>query len=283
MHLLFSTFLLALTFSLQANTSFTTQIHDIDLGNSPEDETLIFLSNGKVSKLTHTNNDTLMALETARDQSSWVNITLDKNRNIIALSSSDMIGTSEPFLNRNHFKSLGTFKPTVIESMTRAREIFDEARYNPKESQCYNRAHVWSYEWRVNHNILTSKIWLFFTRKYIRKYNFDWWFHVAPMLHVNIGGRMMERVADIKYARAPLRIKQWTDIFLRNDAECPLVENYSDGADYPESRWCYIMKSSMYYYQPVDLEANEKYGTDRSSWNEEEVRGSYLEAFDIQI
>lgn len=283
MHLLFSISLLALSFSIKANTSFTTQIHDIDRGDSPDDETLIFLSNGKVSKLSLEDHDSLLALEEAKERGSWVNLTLDESRKIIALSSSKITEIPEQFVERNHLKSLTVFKPTVIESMTKAREIFNDARYNPKESQCYNRAHVWSYEWRMNYNLVTSKVWLFFTRKYIRKYNFDWWFHVAPMFHVNIGDRMMERVADIKYARAPLRIKQWTDIFLRNDAECPLVESYSEGADYPESRWCYIMKSSMYYYQPVDLEAKEKYGTDRSSWNEEEIKGSYLEAFDIQI
>lgn len=282
MHLLLSFFFLAFSLSLKAETSFTTQIYNIDLGDSPEDDALVFLSNGKVSKLHQQDQGSLMALMEAKDRKSWVNITLDETRQIIALSSSDK-ADSPQFIESNHFKGFRVFKPTVIESMTKARTIFNDARYNPKESQCYNRAHVWSYEWRMNHNLMTSKIWLFFTRKYIRKYNFDWWFHVAPMFHVNMGNRMMERVADVKYARAPLQIKQWTDIFLRNDAECPLVENYSDGADYPESRWCYTMKSNMYYYQPADLEAKEKYGTDRNSWNEEEVKGSYLEAFDIQI
>jgi hypothetical protein len=75
----------------------------------------------------------------------------------------------------------------------------------------------------------------------------------------------------------------WTDIFMRNNSDCPKVETYSEQANYPESNWCYIMESPMYYYQPVDLENLEKKGEIKNSWNPTEVRDAYKDAFDIDI
>jgi hypothetical protein len=43
------------------------------------------------------------------------------------------------------------------------------------------------------------------------------------------------------------------------------------------------MKSSMYYYQPVDLEQKEVMGFEKTKWQETEVRQAYLEAFDIKL
>ena len=83
----------------------------------------------------------------------------------------------------------------------------------------------------------------------------------------------------MKYARGPLKLKQWTDIFMRDNADCPVVQKYSDHANYPESGSCFVMKSSMYYYQPVDLEEEELSGTVRNRWVPAEVSHAYQEAF----
>jgi hypothetical protein len=280
MHMLFSIAFALIALST-AQAGLVTQVHSIDFAAKPNEENLIFLGNGQVAKLSSDDSIRLKELEDIRQEKSWIDIDLNSKREVIHFERMNI--SPEPRVESFAFQSFQNFNPTVIDSMKTARSIFNDARYDPKESQCYNRAHIWAYEWRMNYKLLTSKIWLFFTRKYIRKYDFEWWFHVAPLFHVNIDNRMMERVADVKYARAPLRMKQWTDIFLRNDAECPLVQNYSDGANYPESRWCYTMKTSMYYYQPVDLEEFEKYGTERTSWVEEDIRNAYLEAFGISL
>lgn len=280
MHILFS---LAFTFiSLAtAQAGLVTQVHSIDFAVQPHEKNLIFLGNGQVAKLAADDRPRIGELEKIQKEKSWIDIELNSKREVIHFQRLNLDPKTP--VEAFSFYSFQNFTPTVIDSMQTARTIFNDARSDPRESQCYDRAHIWSYEWRMNYKLLTSKIWLFFTRKYIRKYDFQWWFHVAPLFHVNIDSRMMERVADVKYARAPLRIKQWTDIFLRNNAECPLVQNYSDGANYPESRWCYTMKTSMYYYQPVDLEGFEKYGTERTTWVEEDIRNAYLEAFGIAL
>ena len=177
---------------------------------------------------------------------------------------------------------LENYSPSIISS-EKARELFYESLYNPKDSQCYNRAHVWSHEWRIKHKLYSNKVWVFFTRKYIREFSFDWWFHVSPYVHVVEDGKVRERVMDIKYSRGPVKIRQWTDIFLRNDAPCPFVERYTDHANYPEFGSCFIMKSSMYTYQPVDLEWNEAFGLQKNVYVPSEIIASYLEAFDIDL
>src|SRR5690606_5817297 len=132
-------------------------------------------------------------------------------------------------------------------------------------------------------NLYSSKAWLFFTKKYIRKYKFEWWFHVAPMVHVVIDGEVKERVMDIKYARGPIKLKTWTDIFMRDRSDCPVVQKYSDHANYPESGTCFTMKSSMYYYQPIDLEKLERHQIEKNSWNAAEVQQAFMDALDVAL
>lgn len=123
----------------------------------------------------------------------------------------------------------------------------------------------------------------FFTRKYIRKYKFEWWFHVAPMVHVVHDGEVKERIMDIKYSKGPLKLKQWTDIFMRDSAHCRVVDKYTDQANFPESGSCFVMKSSMYYYQPIDLELLEVQGQEKMRWLEPEVRHAYMDAFQVTL
>jgi hypothetical protein len=99
------------------------------------------------------------------------------------------------------------------------------------------------------------------------------------MVDVVVEGKVKQRVLDIKYAQGPLALKEWTDIFIRSRSECPVIEKYSDYMNFPESANCYLMKSSMYYYRPIDLELMEISGIEKNQWVESEVREAYAEAF----
>jgi hypothetical protein len=127
------------------------------------------------------------------------------------------------------------------------------------------------------------KSFIFFSKKYIRKFNFDWWFHVAPLVHVVNKNKIEERVMDIKYARGPRKMKEWSDIFMKDDSQCLIINQYSDFADWPESSNCYIMRTSMYYYQPLDMENLEKFGYEKNRWIESELQGAYAEAFNLSL
>jgi hypothetical protein len=261
-------------------TTITTQVFKLDQGRKIDEETLIYLASGLIAKLDFADKENLEYFQQAYANKAWLNIKLDHHRRVIAIAAAPAT-FEQPKLDT--MKGLVDYRPTLINSPDTAQRIFKQARYNPKESQCHNRAHVWAYEWRANHNLFTSKAWIFFTRKYIRKYDFEWWFHVSPYFHILDGGKVWERVADVKFARTPIKLKQWTDIFMRNNAHCPVVSKYSEQAKHPESGWCFIIKSSMYYYRPLDLERLEKDGTQRNVWHPLEVRQAYKEAFDIEL
>ncbi len=187
--------------------------------------------------------------------------------------------TSQPFSSP---EDLEQYSPSILESPQEVEKLFQNMRpdFNEK-SQCYNRAHIWAYEWRTEKNLFTSKAWLFFTPQYIRKYKFDWWFHVAPYVHVISNNLVKERLMDKKYARSPLKLKEWTDIFIKDKSHCPMVNKYSDYADYPESSPCFVMKSSMYYYRPLDLEDRELKEKTKERWLGSEVIEAYLDGFNI--
>jgi hypothetical protein len=272
------------TSGLFAQSVVSTQIHDIDMGQVGE-QPLIFLTTGQVVTYPRVEKAVFDRLKAGISKKTWFVLKLNDAREIIEMKE---MPTPPSMSSMQSEKSLLQedipYSPSILKNLDVARSYFYEARVTHKEeSQCFNRAHVWTYEWRTKRNLYSSKIWLFFTRKFIRKYKFEWWFHVAPMVNVIVDGTVKERVMDIKYARGPLKQKQWTDIFMRDNADCPVVQTYSDHANYPESGSCFVMKSSMYYYQPVDLEQKEVLGFEKTKWQESDVRQAFLEAFDVKL
>lgn len=280
--------ILIMQFSSDAfSAEVTARIVSIDRTLQGNKKDLVFLSSGQVVKVDSGNNNLRDYLFRSQLAGKWLKIQIDDLRQIENATETEAPFEDEPqedknFLS-NNFTEDSTYKPSILKSVSQAQELFDQAPYKKKESQCYNKAHIWAYDWRIKSNVYSSKIWIFFTRKYIREYEFEWWFHVAPYVHVVIGDSVKERVMDKKYTKGPVKINDWSNIFMRNSAKCPVVTNYTDHADYPESAYCFLMKSSMYYYQPVDLEKLEQDGTVRTRWIYPEVKHAYQEAFDINI
>lgn len=282
MRIMLVLFLSLFVTALYANQEITTQIHDIDMGQVNE-EPLIFLTSGQVVTFQDGIKADFTNLREAMRKKTWFVITINSEREITEIRE-----TNPPVSNLYKYAPPGIsneeFTPSILKNLDHARSFFYDARTTAREeSQCYNRAHIWAYEWRKNRNLYSSKAWIFFTKRYIRKYKFEWWFHVAPMVHVVVNNSVKERVMDIKYAKGPIKLKQWSDIFMRDRADCPVVEKYTDQANYPESGSCFLMKSSMYYYQPVDLEQTEITGNIKSRWLEPEVRHAYKEAFEMEL
>lgn len=263
---------------LWADSTLTSQIHEVDFDKNMTGETLVFLRSGRVVKLPKSNPKMAEVLMKKAHAKEWVNLQLNNNKEIVALQSIEA-----PLESMQKENSVEPYMPSVLGSLEWARRYFNESRYNSKDSQCFNRAHVWSHEWRVKHNFYSMKAYIFFTKKYIRKFNFDWWFHVAPLVHVVVNDKVEERVMDIKYARGPQKLKDWSDVFMRDDSACPIIKSYSEFADWPESSHCYIMRTSMYYYQPLDMENLEKFGYEKNRWIEAEVQGAYAEAFNLGL
>ena len=264
------------------NATISSSVHDIDLGVGSESP-LIFLTNGKVLMYPSIDKSKISLLRESILKKTVFIFTINKKKEIVGLNERHN-PAQIVFPQKKLFENSQLYHPSILKNLSHAKNLFNSARPTEKEeSQCFNRAHIWAYEWRLKENIYSSKVWIFFTRRFIRKYKFDWWFHIAPMVHVVTDREVKERIMDMKYAKGPLKLKQWTDIFMRDNSDCPVVDKYSDQANYPESGSCFIMKSSMYYYLPLDLEQSEILGTTKSRWHKSEVGQAYLEAFDVEL
>ena len=122
------------------------------------------------------------------------------------------------------------------------------------------------------------KAFIFFTKRYLREYNFGWWFHVSPYLLLGD----QQTVLDRTYTKQPLPVKAWTDNFMKNKVTCPEISQYSQYRNNQEKEYCYLRKVSMYYYQPSDIEAADNNGKPKEGWVDWELNQS-LDEFNYPI
>jgi hypothetical protein len=170
-----------------------------------------------------------------------------------------------------------SFQPTILTSSSRSREIFSKFRRDyQSESQCYNRAHVWAWEEYYYQGLKSNKHFLFFTTSYIRRYRYQWWFHVAPSVLVAGKG---EEILDGRYANKPLGVREWTKKFVLSGRSCPKVSRYNDYYNNQASEDCYLISVPMYYWQPRDIERRDQTGIEKKGFLGRELDVAYGEAF----
>lgn len=273
--------LTSLSIASFANERIESSIYDIDYASSDDKYHLVLLTGGEVLKAEKGNSMLEGLISNKSNKKNKYSFRIDKNRYIKEFSLLDSDTDTEQTYSASTLSE--TYVPTTVASMDVLKKYFKEAPYNPKESQCFNRAMGWSYGWWKNHSLRSMKMFIFFTRNYIRKYNFEWWFHVTPYAHVMENGKVVERMLDVKYSSRPLATKDWSDIFMRNKASCNVITKYSDYADYPYTGDCYYYRANMYYYQPADLQMNEAWGYTKDNFNMTEVRAAFKEAFEIDM
>lgn len=179
----------------------------------------------------------------------------------------------------NSYASLKNSYVTNVSSENEAYQLFLTQRRDTKtKSQCFNRAHVWSWELNkksVNgRRVQTGKIWIYFTKKYIKTYKYKWWFHIAPYITVNHNVRVMDR----SFSQQPVSEKAWTDMFIQSKQNCPEVFKYSDYSKNQYSSDCYVMKTSVFYWQPWQLENVETKNQGKDKWVPYEVKKAYRNA-----
>lgn len=269
-----------LSFGAFASLEFTTTVSDVDLAQGNEEEHLIFLSNGRVVKVPAYEKSMMFSLDEAREKKLLLHLVINEEREVLAATTLGELKEKIALQAKSAF----SFRPTIIESYEKAMSMFKGMRRgNLSDSQCYNRAHVWAYDWKKELDVNSMKVWVFFTRKYIRRYNFDWWFHVSPYLYVNESTGVMERVMDYKFTYAPLYLRDWTNHFMKNDPKCPIIKAYSQYKKEDSDQWCYVMKTNMYYYQPLDMYNLEKMGptAQKTFFMNWEVRNAYSQAFGL--
>lgn len=181
-------------------------------------------------------------------------------------------------------KTLRGYQPTILESPEVAQKVYNllPTEIFTGRSGCFQRAHQWSYMLNQKYGIKSMKVFLFFTHRYQREFNYNWFYHVAPVIPVRVqqadgSYAVEERVFDPTFVTAPntseryrdydsgpISIERWIKYFIYPDLECPLVENYADYEKYQEQYYCYIMKTPMFTYIPANLETETRV---RAAWD----------------
>lgn len=175
-----------------------------------------------------------------------------------------------------------TYSPTVLNSDEEAQMLFNRARNMLKDSQCYMRAHLWSYQWSVISQIKSMKVFMFFTDKF-KKDNkskwgkpFKWWFHVAPFVYVRkADGTLKEVVLDREFLDGPVEMETWTNHFMvtsktPNPDKCVDMPEYKQDLYFsnPWNSHCLLRKEPMYVMQPKDAETYDNHSDPVSSFKE---------------
>lgn len=256
------------------------------------DSYLVFVSNGEVLELSPSKEDVLSDIKWAFQNTQSIEIDILKN-NLKSRNKNKRSHISQVKLisnSENNFESILDYPtPTPMNNYRVARassvnvikQMFLSMRRDlDPDSQCYNRAHIWSHDLSTkflnNRKINLGKAWLFFTKKYIREFNYKWWFHVAPYTYLK--GDDREIILDRTYYHSPRRIQNWTNYFMKNNSVCKRVQYYSDYNNNQESAYCYLIKSSMYYYQPYQIENLEKGGAEKFKYLRNELELAYKDA-----
>lgn len=264
---------------------FQAKIYDIGVGQAGEAH-LIKLTSGQVAFIKNDDEQMMESLQANQRSGDIVEIELDINRNIVSAQSTnffDDITSNADARNRVLTYKTQKHMPTLLENRGQTQQVFGRLNtgYN-KKSQCYNRAHVWAYEEFKRHGLKSDKAFVFFSDQFIRRTNFWWWFHVAPLLTHRDGAWLEQRVLDHQFSPRPQRIQEWLGQWVKGGRPCEVVRKYSDYAEGQKNDHasdCYVVKTSMYFWQPRDIDNYEKTGSLKTDFIPAEVEHAYGEAF----
>jgi hypothetical protein len=252
---------------------FQSKIHKYILSGDSIKPHLLKFDNGRVALIHGKESLNIKSGE-------WVEVEVDKDNYLVSIYGLNYHETG--FVRGDAIYA--EFTPTVLSNFKEVYRIFNNMnRKYKKESECYNRAHVWAYEEFKRSGLKSKKIFLFFTDRYIQRFGYKWWFHVSPFVTVKSGSSYIERVLDYEYTRGPRSIKDWSDVFIKSKRDCPTVVKYSDYSLNQQSEDCYLIKTSMYYWQPQDIESFEKNGFQKKSFIQEEIDHAYWQGFSYPL
>ncbi len=255
-----------------AETVYTTVFNVFE---SIKSERLFVLSgiDGRVYKTTNS-EDNLKRLAGMVGQLVKLDYSLAGNEAIITnirLAGPNEVDTRTLDLNHFQYNQLRSFAPTDLQTYENAVKVFNDMLNDgdKNRSQCFKRAHMWAFDMWSKSNIYSEKIFMFYTKRYQILEDFNWWFHVAPM--VTAGG--IEYVMDGTFMKKPTPVKEWYNWFLHTDKiTCPEITTYQEFENNHWNRLCYIMKVPMYYFRPLDMENRDKIGELRNHWVLEELQ-----------
>lgn len=241
-----------------------TIVQILEAGTISDDFVTLYLDNGEIVQVNPHDDELLARLRALHQAQRPLELTRisqnsDRPDLVTAAHEAPRSGHKEMFSpERLREQAFSTTDPlekaniTLLPTYQAAQTLMDQLRGDTgDDSQCYNRAHVWTYETLANSNVNLGKTWIFFSQKYIKEFSYKWWFHVAPYARVNDANQTY--VLDRGFTRVPYNLVNWKNLFMKNQADCPVITNYLDYETAQDSAYCYLMFSSQYYWQPYQL------------------------------
>lgn len=255
-----------------ANEKFITRIHSIVYGEQVNEEHLLKFQNGRTGFMK-------AQLKTLHPKGELVQVEVDDRSTIIQI---DKLIDSEETENNTPFITQRSYFPTLLRDYRAAQNLLKLFPTSPlKTSESFNRAHIWAYEgWRA-HKLYSMKAFLFFSHRYIRKERPKIWFYVSPYVLHDQSGTTQEQILDQHLADKPMDFQTWSNRFMKNKAHCQFIKNYSVYYKKESSADCFVMKTSMYFWHPQELEILEIHGIHKVNFFDWELDLAYQSAFGI--
>lgn len=235
----------------------------------PVSEKLLVLSaaDGRVYKTAKTteNHDRFKALVGQVVKLDYTVIGNEAVINDVSFPNPSEIDTKTMDLNHFQYNELRKFAPTDLQTIENATAIFKNMMNDGEKnrSQCFKRAHMWAFDMWTKSGIISEKVYIFYTLRYQDLEDFEWWFHVAPM--VTVKGE--QYVMDGAFMTKPVTVEEWKTKFIRSDKiTCPVIDNYITYDKNQWSRLCYLMKVPMYYFRPIDIQNRDQKNEKKNHW-----------------
>lgn len=263
-------FLLLIMSSAYGETILS-QIDSIDMGKQGEPH-LVLLKEGRVAFVPFHKKKVLARL----NKNAIIEFQLNHKSELTGFREIEVATPSDGF---HTFESEDPYTPSVVTLKT-AGSIFTKMRRGwTAKGQCFNRAHIWTYEEFKRTGTKLNKVFMFFTSRYIRKYKYKWWFHVTPMVYVGGLKQTNWKMLDRRYTKGPIRSKTWSDIFIKTKKACKVVNVYSHYRENQSTQDCYFFPVSMYYVVPSDLARLENTGEERTEYDPIDVEHALWDGF----
>ena len=202
-----------------------------------------------------------------------VSITYSQSGTERTIQTITPVGAISQDINQFQHNPNRDYSPTDVGTVERATEIFNSLdNTNKDRSQCFKRAHMWTYDMWSRLSINSSKMFIFYTNRFQQLEDFDWWFHVAPSVKVNGEDYILDRGFD--FITGPLKVNDWkakVSPSLRNTT-CPVIEHYDQ---YDNNRWgrlCYLRLMPMHYFRPADIRDLYRQGRVKTGWEIDELQ-----------
>lgn len=275
MKYLFAAVVLQMLFLNAFSATVTSRIHSIDKGKNGQPD-LIMFENGHTAFMNSAKTKSLLnEMKESLNRDETIRVKLDNKLNVLSVETISSQGRYEESLP----EPLASYDPSIVTIAAASSAFKNMRRDYQNNSQCYNRAHIWTYEEFKRTSMRSGKLFLFFTSKYIRNYRYKWWFHVTPFAYVGGSSQSSWLTMDRRYTAGLLSTKTWTDVFMHNNATCPVVYKYYDYRNHQKTQDCYLIPTSMYFWQPRDIERQERTGYVKTQYINSEINHSYWEAF----